>query len=410
VATVDASGSSASCVEQLKGQTDGGYEDGYHSIKTVGFVGGDRQRVSVGFQNLDGLPGGAEYERRIDGSWTLAGPRTGADWPGNAGFTVAVKEGLNEPPVLVATDRKTELSRIIWNPNPQLRNVDLGEASVYQWKDKMGRNWKGGLFKPLGYIAGQRYPLVIQNHGFTEAQFRPSGIYPTAFAARALAGAGIMVLQTGWCPTPNTGTPEEGPCNVSGYEAAVRKLVTDGLVDPDLVGIIGFSRTCFYVMETLTTSSLKIKAASITDGVMENYLQYLAVVDSPSHTADEADAMIGARPFGDGLQRWLQRSPVFNMDKVTAPLQIVGESPASLLFMWEPYAALRYLHMPVDLVLLNTHEHVLTNPGKRMISQGGSVDWFRFWLQNYEDPNPSKSDQYARWRAMRALSSNGSHK
>ncbi len=41
-------------------------------------------------------------------------------------------------------------------------------------------------------------------------------------------------------------------------------------------------------------------------------------------------------------------------------------------------------------------------PGDRA-SQGGSVDWFRFWLQDYEDPDPAKKEQYVRWRELRKL-------
>ena len=48
------------------------------------------------------------------------------------------------------------------------------------------------------------------------------------------------------------------------------------------------------------------------------------------------------------------------------------------------------LHKPVDLVMLNTDEHVLTNPAVRMASQGGSVDWFRFWLKDERIPTPPK--------------------
>jgi dipeptidyl aminopeptidase/acylaminoacyl peptidase len=269
-------------------------------------------------------------------------------------------------------------------------------------KDKAGRDWKGGLFKPVPYEAGRRYPLVIQTHGFTDTEFRPSGIFPTAFAARALAGAGLIVLQVNDCPY--SVTPEEGPCNVRGYEAAVNELVNAGLVDPDRVGIVGFSRTCFYVLETLTTSALHIKAASITDGAMENYLQYMTAVDeSENELANEYDAMVGARPFAAGLQLWLKRSPVFNVDKVNAALQVVALGRASLTEMWEPYAAMRYLHKPVDLILLNNNEHVLSNPGARLVSQGGTVDWFRFWLQDYEDPDPAKVEQYQRWRELRKL-------
>jgi dipeptidyl aminopeptidase/acylaminoacyl peptidase len=175
------------------------------------------------------------------------------------------------------------------------------------------------------------------------------------------------------------------------------------LADPNNIGIIGFSRTCYYVMELLTTGSLHIKAASITSGVMATYLQYMVWIGGDNSLAHEANALIGAPPFGKGLEQWLKRSPGFNLDKITAPLLVVGEGPGSLLGMWEPYAGLRYLHKPVDLVMLNTDEHVLTNPAVRMASQGGSVDWFRFWLQGYEDPDPAKAEQYARWRELRKL-------
>ena len=189
-----------------------------------------------------------------------------------------MKQRLNEPPRLVATDKQT--SRVIWDPNPQLKDFELGEASVYTWEDKTGRDLKGGLYKPNNYKPGQRYPLVIQTHGFDESEFRPSGLTTTAFAARALAAAGIAVLQVsdiGNCPVSLK--PDEGPCAVSGYESGANQLVSEGLVDPQRIGILGFSRTCFYVMETLTTGSLHFKAADVTDGVMAGYSQYMVTVD-----------------------------------------------------------------------------------------------------------------------------------
>ena len=152
-------------------------------------------------------------------------------------------------------------------------------------------------------------------------------------------------------------------------------------------------------METLTTGSLHFKAASITAGFMADYFVYTltAVVH------EEANSMIGAPPFGEGLQLWLKRSPGFNLEKINAPLLVVGGGPSSLLGMWAPYSGLRYLRKPVDLMMLNVEEHVLTNPGARMASQGGTVDWFRFWLKGEEDASPSKTDQYARWRELRRL-------
>ncbi len=387
-----------SCVEALRAQTENGYEMGYHYIRDVNFGGPNGKDVLVSFFNLDGSQGTTEYRRGPNGSWrAVASRRTTTE--DKAGIKLSVKEGINERPVLVASDDFASKSKVLWDPNLSFQEISLGEASVYRWTDSFDRAWKGGLFKPPGYLARQRYPLVIQTHGFSEAQFRPSGVYPTAFAARALAGAGMIVLQVEDCPI--NATPQEGSCNVSGYESAVRRLVSDGLVDPDRIGIVGFSRTCYYVMAALTSGALKVTAASITDGVMLDYFQYMSSVDEfDNDIAREADVMIGARPFADGLQTWLKQSPEFNMERVTAPLQIVALGRTSLLFMWHPYAALRYLKKPVDLILLNSDEHVLTNPGARMSSQGGTVDWFRFWLQGYEDHSRQKADQYRRWESL----------
>jgi dipeptidyl aminopeptidase/acylaminoacyl peptidase len=352
----------------------------------------------VTFVNHQDLAVGAtEYRRLVDGTWKVVGRNKGVSEPEHAGIKVEVKQGLNEPPLVVASNGNA--SRVIWDPNPQLQNIELGQATVYNWKDKEGRNQRGGLYKPFNYKAGQRYPLVIQTHGFDESFFMPAGTgFSTAFAARALAAAGIIVLQVGEsCPD---GTPTEGPCAVSSYESGARQLVSDGVVDPEKIGIIGFSRSCFYVMETLTAGSLRFKAASITDGWMVSYFQYMQWTEWFSN---EGDAMIGAAPFGDGLQEWLKRSPEFNLNKVTTPLLVVGEGPVSTLLMWQPYAGLHYLHKPVDLIMLNTNEHVLTNPAVRLASQGGSVDWFRFWLKGEEDSDPAKAEQYRRWRELRKL-------
>jgi hypothetical protein len=193
---------------------------------------------------------------------------------------------------------------------------------------------------------------------------------------------------------------------VMGYESGVAQLAKEGLVDRDRVGIIGFSRSVFYVAEALTTSSLHFKAASITDGISLGYVEY--VLDSGNDSiAHEYLGMMGAPPFGPGLRHWFEAAPDFNMSKVTAPVRIVGTGDVGSLSEWEPFALLREMHKPVEFTILNTNEHIITNPAIRLAAQSGNVDWFRFWLQGYEDPDPSKVEQYGRWEAMRKAQEEG---
>src|SRR5579862_1426719 len=407
VAVVHLPSNTTGCIEALKGHTETGVEEGYHFIKDAHFEGIDSRRVRVDLYNYPDFSAGTSfYLQNADGTWHMVEQKKGVSEVEHDSLRIAVKEGINEAPLLIATNEGR--SQVIWDPNPQVEGFDLGEATVYIWKDQEGRIWKGGLFKPRNYRQGERYPLVVQTHGFMESEFRPSGIFPTAFAARALAAAGILVLQVGRGGCPGVSL-EEGPCYVRGFRSGVDQLVSQGFVDPDRIGIIGFSRTCYYVMEMLTTSPLHLMAASVTDGVMEDYFQYILM---PDRISKEADSMVGASPFGKGLQQWIIRSPGFNLDKIHTPLMVVGEGPFSLLFMWEVYAGLHYLKKPVDLIMLNTDEHVLTNPAVRMASQGGSVDWFRFWLKGEERTEPvlqtgetkeSLEAQYVRWRGLRKM-------
>ncbi len=395
VAVADIATGHLTCLERLKERTKDDEQEAWR-IDDVHFVSGDKTKVIVRYLGHDPVI----HVQSGDGSWkteAIADKPTSQIHP----IDVSIQQDLNHPPVLIATERQAMTHGVIWNPNKQLKEIEMGQVSVITWKDKTGRDWVGGLYRPPDYIPGKRYPLVIQTHGFSEEEFRPSGAFTTAFAAQELAAVGFAVLQLEDCPS---GAAGEGPCQVAGYEAAVERLVADGLVDPDRIGIIGFSRTCYYVLEALTTSTLHFKAASITDGVNFGYLQYLTSINSSGNGfAHEANMIIGAPPFGAGLEQWLKQSPAFNMDKVTAPLLIVALGRSSVLSMWEPYAALRYLSKPVDLLVLKDAEHILSNPAARIASQGGTVDWFRFWLKGEEDPKPTKAGQYKRWRELRKL-------
>src|SRR5713226_9114210 len=70
---------------------------------------------------------------------------------------------------------------------------------------------------------------------------------------------------------------------------------------------------------------------------------------------------------------------------------------------WEFFVGLKRLGKPIELVWLPDSLHEPVKPLERMTAQQGNVDWFCFWLQGYEDPDPAKAERYARWRDLRKL-------
>lgn len=70
--------------------------------------------------------------------------------------------------------------------------------------------------------------------------------------------------------------------------------------------------------------------------------------------------------------------------------------------MWSLYAPLRDQGKPVELQYIRSGQHNFTKPLAVLAHDEMIVDWFDFWLDGQEDPDPGKSSQYARWRSLRA--------
>lgn len=319
---------------------------------------------------------------------------------GGEDLQLIVEESLNDPPTLWVRSNRTGQSRQLWNPNPQFAHIRFGEVSVYRWKDKNGYEWTGGLVKPVGYIPGHRYPLVLQMYEFIDHQFMTDGDAPTAFAARHLASNGIIVLQI-QRKTGHTMNDAEVQDHLEGYRSAIEHLSNDGLVDPSKVGVVGFSWTCWYVEHALIKAPKLFTAATVADGTIHSYMDYLVVGVSNSQMQEQDDKIFGAEPFGVGLKQWIEMASGFNLNKVQTPLRIEAMTPVHLLEEWEIYSSLQMQHKPVDLIYFPFGSHIHQKPLERLESQQGDVDWFRFWLQGYEDPDPAKRSEYRRWENLR---------
>lgn len=342
-----------------------------------------------------------ETYRWVDARWNKAEHTNNDDQE----LMLSVYQDLNHAPVLLGSVGNLAHAASIWNPNPQLTSIALGQASLYEWRDKDGAVRSGILVLPPDYTPGRRYPLVIQTHGFEPKKFFADGIYTTGSGGRALCGRGIIVLQTGQY-SKSGDYRRDADIEVEAFRSAIHKLSGDGLVDPKRVGIIGFSFTVYQALYAITHYPDLFAAASITDGNDLSYWLYLLWTDIPSAQEMAETANGGVGPFGkEGLSKWEDSAPGFSLDRVQAPLLISCLEQGTLVATWDIYGGLRTLKKPVDMVWLKSEDapHVLVQPRHRYLSQELAVDWFDFWLNGREDSNPDKASQYANWRQLRSL-------
>ena len=182
----------------------------------------------------------------------------------------------------------------------------------------MHKEVHAGLYFPIGYVPGKKYPLVVQTHGFDPKSFWIDGSFTTAFAAQALASRGFLVLQV-----PDVHDWDETSAEASNMAETLERAVeyVDGLgcLDRDHLGIIGFSRTGLYTHYLLAHSKLHFEAAIVADGSDGGYSQYLQFLNAHQFTASDSELINGGMPFGSGLLYWLRGSPEFFLDRVKTP-------------------------------------------------------------------------------------------
>lgn len=342
-----------------------------------------------------------EVYEKTGSTWKTV-PLTRADMETGNAVDVSLEEDINRPPKIFVTELESHQKDLLLDLNPQFSQLQFGLVEPVSWKATDGHEVAGGLYLPPDYREGKKYPLVIQTHGFRKDRFWIDGPWSSVFAAQSLAAKGIVVLQVGTSSDISEdlkyrNTPDEAPRQMAAYEGAIDYLAKRDLIDRNRVGMVGFSRTAYYVAYTLTHSRSPFAAATLADGFDGGYLNVMFTQGL------DYVAVNGGLPFGSSLGSWLKNSPGFNLDKVRTPVRLEYYGWDGFLGGWQWFSGLSFLKKPVDFVWLPDGIHNLIKPWERMVSQQGNVDWFVFWLNGVEDPKPAKTEQYERWEELRDL-------
>lgn len=318
-------------------------------------------------------------------------------------LAACVRQGAMVSPDPAVVRLATGAARPLATVNPEFRDIVLGEVTEVRWTNRYGDSTNGYLVKPVSHTPGRRYPLLVITYGFrgdfiTDAEWMPN--YPVQAFARD--GFAVLLVNAppvrGWVGKDFArGAHAEGYSPLASMEEGVRMLVRQGLADSTRVGVLGVSYGCFLAEFALTHSTL-FHVASVANGGDYNPGTYWALGRRPYR--ENYERVLGGPPYGETLTNWQQFSPALNAHRVRAPV-LMEFSPQEGILGLEMSAALRRHGVPVEFVVYPDDGHIFTQPEHRYYSMQRNLDWFAFWLQGREDPDSTKQEQYARWRAMR---------
>src|SRR5438045_661898 len=199
-----------------------------------------------------------------------------------------VMDSPTSPGNVYSSDAAFASPRKLTDVNPQLAAISLGESEVVTWRSADGQEVEGVLLKPVGYRAGQRYPLLVDIHG------GPTGAHNAGFKAnwgspgQFWAGQGWAVLY----PNPRGSTgygekfmrgniPDWGGGDYRDIMTGVDEVVKRGIADSTKLAVEGWSYGG-YMTAWIVSQTGRFKAAMMGAGLSDLVSMY-GTTDIPGY-------------------------------------------------------------------------------------------------------------------------------
>jgi len=318
--------------------------------------------------------------------------------PDRSGRLVAFTEqnGVT-PPELAIADLSSNTVRIILNPNPEFKNIRLSSVTRREGKNCFGDHWFGHLVLPLDYEKGNRYPLIVTTYRSGDYFLRGASGDESPIQVYAANGFAVLSLDAGRIPNARNFQDFlmmwKSP--VASAKAAIQQLVSEGVADPKRVGITGYSFGSTIVGYALSHTDLF--QAAVGAGSYDPVFYYLT---DNNFREEFRKWELGGWPEGDSRKRWQDIALTLRANYVHAPIlnnsgafEGLGDLPL--------FVALREFKRPCDMFIYPNELHHKNQPKHRYEIYQRNLDWFRFWLENEEDQDPAKRNQYSEWRFLR---------
>ncbi len=315
-----------------------------------------------------------------------------------------IDQALERRPEVAVYDPGVKATRRLTDLNPWIDQRTFGKVEKLEVVNASGLKSAAYLVYPVGYDTHVRYPLIIGTYGFV-GKFILNAEWHTTFPAQALAGQGYAVLLLNAASSgqsvandPVKARDLEGWQVMATFDRAAQMMVSQGVADPDRIGIYGWSYGAFLVQFMLAHSQTPLKAAAMGEGGDYNPSEYGAF--GMTSWPQIFQNMYGGPLSAKTSKAYTDFAPVLSVENFKAPL-LMEFSGRDGYFGLEMYVPLRVLKVPAELVTYDDEPHNFVTPRARLASMARKVDWFNYWMLDKTDPDASKSEQYTRWRGLR---------
>ncbi len=293
------------------------------------------------------------------------------------------------PPAVFTVPSVRELpTRAAWvqltDPNPQARQLALGDEEEITWTSTDGSKASGVLVKPVGYSPGKRYPLIVAIHGGPAAADVLG--FNGGYGAQVYAGDGYMVLMPNYRNSTNYGQKfkieSQGDYFTKGYQdimTGVDDLIRQGLVDSTQMGVLGWSAGGHWSNWILGHTD-RFKAISTGAGVYNWVSMY-----GESDTQRVRQWYLGDKMYWEDPAAWWRQSPAAYIQNAKTPtmIHVVDNDPRVPRPESENlHMALKRLGVPTEFYVYPGNTHGIPDPRNQLVKAVAEKAWMDYYVRH----------------------------
>ncbi|MCO4820875.1 MAG: S9 family peptidase [Flavobacteriaceae bacterium] len=293
----------------------------------------------------------------VDGPYRYSTPRKAR----LSDAVIFTRQSFEEFPNIRISDLNFKNQTLLSDANPQQKEYNWGTAELVNWTSLDGLPLTGMLIKPENFDPNKKYPMIVNfyeksSNGLYSHRAPNPGRSTINYSFYASRGYIIFNPDVYY----RVGYPGESAFNC--VIPGITSLIEKGFVDEDNIGTQGHSWGGYQIAYLVTKTDI-FKAAESGAPVV-NMISAFGGIRWDSGLSrqfqyEHTQSRIGGTPW-DYPQRYVENSPIYNMDKVNTPLLIM-HNDADGHVPWyqgiEFFVSLRRLGKPSWLLNYNGARH-----------------------------------------------------
>jgi dipeptidyl aminopeptidase/acylaminoacyl peptidase len=325
----------------------------------------------------------------------LGGGRDSSSPCGLSGVVlVCVAAAADQPPRLERIDLESGKQYVLFDPNADLA-ADMRrtvQPRLLRWADGDGHHFTGQFFPARRTRHGP--PPLFVNYYNCKGFLRGGVGDEWPFDSLAENGVSALCINHGPWLADAVARFNEG---LSAVKSAVELLASQGKIDRTSVGMGGLSFGSEIALWVATKSDL-LTAVSVTSPSASPLYYLLNSLKGRSLAVGLKNVWQLGSPE-ETPKRWRILSPLYSLEKFHAPLLL--QMPEQEYMHSLDYVMPLLRDKRADMYVFPDEPHQKFQPKHKLAAYERNLDWFRFWLQGYEDPSPGKRVQYKHWHVIR---------